>query len=237
MDNNRIQSTANAAYDQTRVLEQERTRLDQLMGGPGLIDPNQRFNDSGDDGLRPEDALEITGPAAAPPPLVAPPQVGAAVAQDAEDVVLPLDGRGAAVALQEYLQKLLQDNRQDDFEATAEALGVQNPSAFRQAVESGSALQSFSQVDSNRLVFTDSQFNEVDADNLSAVAKAQLVIKPSYEVPIDPEIEAPEVAILDATTRQQNSLQPLESNPAAQQQAQQAQPEQLLTNDARPVLI
>ncbi|MGV3524948.1 MAG: hypothetical protein ACO1RX_12030 [Candidatus Sericytochromatia bacterium] len=237
MDNNRIQSSANAGYDQTRILEQERTRLDQLMGGPGLIDPNQRFGDSADDGLRPEDALEITGPAAAPPPLVAPPQVGPAVAQEAEDVVLPLDGRGAAVALQEYLQKLLQENRQEDFNATAEALGVQNPAAFRQAVESGSALQSFSQVDSNRLVFTDSQFNEVDADNLSAVAKAQLVIKPSYEVPVDPEIETPEVAILDPTIRQQNSLQPLESNPAAQQQAQQAQPEQLLTNDARPVLI
>lgn len=227
-NDNRIQVNATSAYEQTsRTRENERTRLNQLLGGPGLIDPAERFDDSDDEGLRPEDNLELLGsqPVQAPP-VVQPPQVGAAVPVDQnEDIVIPVTGRGGAVALQDYLKGLLDQGERQRFDAAAQALGVEDKADFEDAVQHGTPLAVFGQVDSNRVVFTDSNFNEVSADQLSAVAKAQLVIKPSYEVPIDPEVKTPEVVNLDPNLRQQKS-QELPSDPEEQIQRDLVTPDQ-----------
>lgn len=236
MDDKCMQVNATSAYDQTsQVRDAERQKLDQLiLGGPGLINPQDHVNKPSDDGLRPEDHFELSPTDAPAPssPLPPPPPAGKPVSKDAEDVALSVDGRGAAVALQEYLQGLIKAHQDPQFEATAKALGVTDISAFKRAVEGGNALQSFAHVDSNRLVFTDQNFNEVEADQLSAVAKAQLVVKPSFEVPIDPRVTAPEVTLLDPNIHLQDRLEtPIFQDPAEQLRLQQTQPQALHSSD------
>lgn len=235
MDNNsRIQANASAGIEQTqRARETERQRVDKLAGGPGLVDEDLPQVQQDDEGLRPADSFErVAAEEAAKTAAVKPPVVGGVVPQDAEDVVLPVDGRGAAVALQEYLSGLLKQNQPQQFAATAQALGVSDVEAFERAVEQGHALNTFAAVDSHRLVFTDSNFNEVSAEQLSAVAKAQLVIKPSYEAPVDPEIEAPEINVLDPQRRLEQELAHSDPNEAIRDK--QVDP-QVIRNDAAVV--
>lgn len=233
METNAIQANANSAVDQTtRARQQSETqRLDQLiLGGPGLIDPAQSVNAPDDDGLRPEDRFEPLNTDAAllakPAQAVKAPEVGAPVARAEEDFVVSLNGRGGAVALQNHLTDLLKSGQNQQFKATAEALGVEDTEEFQRLVERGVALQTFGAIDSNRVVFTDGNFNEISADQVSAVAKAQLVIKPSYAVPIDPEVEAPEVNLLDPNRRQQKDLD-LPEDPTEQLQDKLTQPHQV----------
>lgn len=187
MNDNRIDSThSTVAYDQTQnTREAERRRLDELMSGPGLIAPDERFAPAEDDGLRPEDSFEVT-PAAPDQKITAPvaaPEVGSKVVHQAEDVSLAIDGRGAAVALQEYLYELLNTGQSGEFKAAADALGVRDTESFAETVKQGFALQTFNQVDSSRLIFTDHNGNEVSSDNLAQIAKPQLLIQPSAAAP------------------------------------------------------
>jgi len=230
MDNSRIQSNYDQAY---QPVETDNPRLEQLASTPGLIDP-QSISAADDDGLRPEDVLSVDGVQALPPVLaVAPPEVGAPVARGAEDIVIPLDGRGAAVALQERLEGYLAQGNRAAFNDMSEALGVQNPEAFEAVVNAGSALQTFGQVDSNRVLFTDQNFNEIAPDTLSAVARAQMVIKPSYEAPIDPKAVAPEVVMMDPNRKVLDQLNtPLVQNAALMQDLIQRNPEQAQQSDS-----
>lgn len=236
MESNAIQSTSAAAYEQTQKVRDNNDELSPLiLGGPGLVDPNQRFA-AEDDGLRPEDVVELQGAEAAPAALVSAPEVGPAVAQEAEDIAIPVDGRGAAVALQEYLAQL-QQNDPAAFEQAAEALGVADVGAFSETVAAGSALGTFSQVDSNRVLFTDANFNEVASENLAGVANAQLVIKPSFEAPVDVEVVAPEVILQNPNEKLLDKIEtPIIQDLAAQQNLQQTNPQQLQQSDASVTL-
>lgn len=235
MDSNAIQSTSAAAYEQTQKVRDQNELSPLILGGPGLVDPNQRLA-AEDDGLRPEDRVELNGAEVAPVSPVAAPEVGPAVAQDAEDIAIPVDGRGAAVALQEYLAQL-QQNDPAAFERTAEALGVADVAAFAETVSAGSALGTFSQVDSNRVLFTDANFNEVSSENLAGVANAQLVIKPAFEAPVDVEVAAPEVILQNPNEKLLDKLEtPIIQDLAAQQNLQQTNPQQLQQSDASVTL-
>lgn len=230
-----IQINKSATYNQaSQAKEAERQKYDDLvLGGPGLINPAERVSEPADDGLRPEDSFQLTPPEAASPVASIPTvQAGPQIAQDVEDVVLAMDGRGAAVALQEYLQGLLKNQQGSQFEATAQALGVKDVGAFEESVGQGNALQTFSQIDSNRLMFTDQSFNELAAEQLPAVAKAQMVIKPSYEVPLDPEIRAPEIVLTNPNEKLMDRLEtPIFQDPAEQMRVQQTNPQALSQND------
>lgn len=236
MESNAIQTTSVAAYEQTNKARENADALAPLiLGGPGLVDKaaEQAPND---DGLRPEDVVEFNNTA---PPAVSPvaaPEVGPAVAQDAQDIAIPVDGRGAAVALQEYLAQL-QNNDPAAFASAAESLGVQDTEAFAETVSAGSALSTFAQVDSNRVLFADANFNEVSPENLAGVANAQLVIKPAFEAPVDVEVEAPEVVVQNPNERLLDRIEtPIIQDLAAQQQLKQTNPEQLQQTDAAVTL-
>lgn len=237
---NRIQGPS--AYDQTQQAREtsDRQRLDQLiLGGPGLVEPQQRVANNDDDGLRPEDTFEVAGAeAAAQLNAVQPPPVGAPLAQAADDVVLPVDGRGAAVTLQVYLQDLQDKGETQQFKATAEALGVPDVEAFERAVEQGNALQTFSHVDASRISFADQNFNEVDPDNLAAVANAQLVIRPSFEAAVAPEVENPEITLLNVNERiRERQETPLNASPTEFQRSLQTEPQNLTQNDGAAAVV
>lgn len=236
MESNAIQTSSVAAYDQTNKARENTDALAPLiLGGPGLVDKAAEQTSS-DDGLRPEDVVTFDG--AAPPPVspVAAPEVGPAVAKDAQDITIPVDGRGAAVALQEYLTQL-QNNNPADFASAAQALGVEDTAAFAETVSEGSALSTFAQVDSNRVLFTDANSNEISPENLAGVANAQLVIKPSFEAPVDVEVKAPEVVLQNPNERLLDRIEtPIIQDLAAQQQIKQTNPEQLQQTDASVTL-
>lgn len=236
MESNAIQSTSAAAYEQTQKVRDNQDELAPLiLGGPGLVD-EQAAVAQDDEGLRPEDVVSFNGEQAAPVSPVSAPEVGAEVAQDAGDIAIPVDGRGAAVALQEYLAQL-QNNDPAAFANAAEALGVEDTATFAETVSQGSALSTFAQVDSNRVLFTDANFNEVSPDNLAGVANAQLVIKPAFEAPVDVEVEAPEVVLQNPNERLLDKIEtPIIQDLAAQQNLQQTNPEQLQQTDGNVTL-
>ncbi|PKL76033.1 MAG: hypothetical protein CVV27_12345 [Candidatus Melainabacteria bacterium HGW-Melainabacteria-1] len=231
-----IQSNPSTGIDQvSRPRDVEREQLDQLiLGGPALVNPVQSANKPEDDGLRPEDRFERIDTdaalAAMPVQSVKAPEVGAPVVRAEEDVVLPVDGRGPAVAIQDHLAALRQQGDNNQFAATAKALGVGDVNEFERLVERGDALQTFAAVDSNRLLFSDSNFNQINVDQISAVAKAQMVIKPSYEVPIDPEITAPEIALINPHQKLKESLE-LPVSPTEQLKNKLTDPQQILANN------
>lgn len=229
------------AYEQTAKVREnsDQQKIDQLiLGGPNSVNTNTAVADNNDDdGLRPSDVFEASPvEQASQPPVIAPP-VGAAIVQNGDDVVVPIDGRGAAVALQEHLKGLLDKGDKAQFAATAQALGVTDIAEFERAVEQGFALQTFGQVDSSRLTFTDQNFNEVSPEDLPAVARAQLVIQPSAAVPIDPEVEAPEAISINPNLKLQDNLEtPILENPVKQQEQIQANPVLAQQTDAAPSL-
>lgn len=236
MESNAIQTTSVAAYEQTNKARENADALAPLiLGGPGLIDKNAE-QVANDDGLRPEDVVEFNGPAAQVASLVSAPEVGPALVQDAADIAIPVDGRGAAVALQEYLSQL-QQNDPAAFASAAQTLGVEDAAAFAETVAEGSALSTFAQVDSNRVLFADTNFNEISPDNLAGVANAQLVIKPAFEAPVDVEVKAPEVVLQNPNERLLDKIEtPIIQDLAAQQQIKQTNPEQLQQSDAAATL-
>lgn len=234
MESNSIQANNAIAIDKAADAQRQQ-RLDQLiLGGPGLIDPANSVNSPDDDGLRPEDRFERIDTDAAllakPAPQIQGPEVGAPVVRAEEDVTLPIDGRGAAVTIQNHFTALREQNKPQQFAATAEALGVEDVEEFERLVERGNALQTFGAVDSNRLLFTDANFNEISADQVSSVAKAQLVIKPSYVVPVDPEVEAPEATIINPNLKLQDDLE-VPEDPAQQLLDKLTQPAQPVRAD------
>lgn len=236
MESNAIQTTSVAAYEQTNKARENTDALAPLiLGGPGLVDKSAE-QAANDDGLRPEDVVSFNGAAPQPASPVSPPEVGPSVAQDAADIAIPVDGRGAAVALQEYLAQL-QKNDPAAFESTSQALGVQDSAAFAETVSEGSALSTFAQVDSNRILFADANFNEVAPENLAGVANAQLVIKPAFEAPVDVEVKAPEVVLQNPNERLLDRIEtPIIQDLATQQQIKQTNPEQLQQSDATATL-
>ncbi len=231
MESNSIQATSAAAYEQTQKVRDNAEELAPLiLGGPGLV--NEAQAPAQDDGLRPEDVVELNGAEPAPVSPVQAPEVGAEVAQEAGDIAIPVDGRGAAVALQEYLSEL-RSQEDGSFENAAAALGVADVNSFAEAVDSGAALATFAQVDSNRVLFTDANSNEVSPDNLSAVANAQLVIKPNVEAAVDIEVEAPEVVLQNPNERLLDKIEtPVIQDLATQQNLKQTNPAELQQNDA-----
>lgn len=235
---NRIQS--GSAYDKNYQLDtpdNDNPRLEQLASTPGLIDSAEQLGMAEDEGLRPEDVLEV-GQTQPLPPVnnVAGPEVGPPIVRGAEDIVMPLAGRAPAVVLQEYLRDQLNSDRREAFDAAAEALGVADPAAFEDSVRNGSALSTFAQVDSDRIQFTDQNFNAVSSDQLSAVAKAQLVIT-GAEVPIDPKVTAPEVVKVDPNRKVLDQLNtPLVQNAELMQDLLQRDPNQVQQADSTPVV-
>lgn len=198
--------TNQESQNHKHIIESQLQRADDLTAlgpqAPGQVD-GVHGSGHDDNAIRPQDSFERQPPKPVAAPLVKGPEVGARIAQAAEDVAIPVDGRGAAVALHEHLQQLHHAGQDDRFAATAKALGVNDVKAFKAAFERGDhALGTFSQVDSSRLRFVDGDFNEVDADLVSAVAKPQLLIKPSFAAPVDPAVEHPEVNFLDPNRRQ-----------------------------------
>lgn len=235
---NRIQS--GSAYDKTYQLDSpdnDNPRLDQVASTPGLIDPSLQLNVSEDEGLRPEDVLEVGQTQPLPPVLnVAAPDVGPPITRGAEDIVMPLAGRAPAVVLQEYLREQLNSDRREAFDAAAEALGVADPAAFEDSVRNGTALSTFAQVDSDRIQFTDQNFNSVSIDQISAVAKAQLVIT-GAEVPVDPKVTAPEVVKVDPNRKVLDQLNtPLVQNAELLQDLLQRDPSQVQQADSTPTV-
>ena len=234
VDSNRVaEANATSAYNQTsKAREAQQNHVNQLLGGPGLVDPTAPFDESEDEGLRPEDSFEIqkTNPLAAPP-LVKAPDVGAPVAADADDIVIPMTSSSGAVTVQNYLDGLLKSNQKSQFEETAKALGVDDVDAFEGIVEQGNALNTFAQVDSNRVLFTDNNSNEVSPDQLPAVANAKLVIKPSFQVPVDPEVKDPIEVLLNPHLAQKAS-QEIPGDPAEEIQRRLIEPKALQTDVA-----
>lgn len=232
MESNAIQNTSVAAYEQTNKARENNEALAPLiLGGPGLIDKSAEQAPN-DDGLRPEDVVTFDGELPQLNALVSAPEVGPAVAQDAADIAIPVDGRGAAVALQEYLSQL-QTNDPAAFASAAQVLGVEDATGFAETVAEGSALSTFAQVDSSRVLFADANFNEISPDNLAGVANAQLVIKPAFEAPVDVEVKAPEVVLQNPNERLLDKIEtPIIQDLATQQQIKQTNPEQLQQSDA-----
>lgn len=228
------------AYEQTAKVREnsDQQNIDQLiLARPGQVNPNQAVAEDDGEGLRPSDVFEASPAEKVPQAAVSAPPVGAAIAQNGDDVVVPIDGRGAAVALQEHLKGLLDGGNKAQFAATAQALGVTDLAEFERAVNQGAALQTFAQVDSSRLSFTDQNFNEVSPENLPAVARAQLVIQPSAAAPIAPEVEAPEAISINPNLKLQNDLKtPILENPVKQQDQIQTNPILAQQTDAAPSL-
>ncbi|MEZ0373854.1 MAG: hypothetical protein ACAI44_32485 [Candidatus Sericytochromatia bacterium] len=226
---------ATQASQANHVREAQRSKLLEIskliISGPGLVDDQLKPEPgSHDNELRPEDNFERLGPLAVPPPPPQGPALGPPVPLDNEDLVLPVDGRGAAVAVQNHCDELLKNGDAERFAATAQALGVPNLKAFENAVEEGNALNTFKHVDSNRVVFTDANFKEVDPTQFSALAKAQLVIKPSFEVPVAPEVKTPEVVKIDPNLRLQKALEQV-GNPEEALKRRQTEPASANAND------
>lgn len=239
IENNSVaETTATSAYNQTsKAREAQQNRINQMLGGPGLVDPTESFDESEDEGLRPEDSFEIqkSNPLAATAPLVKAPEVGAPIAADADDITIPMTSSSGAVTLQNYLTDLLQSNQKSKFAEAAKALGVSDVEAFERAVEQGHALNTFSHVDSNRIVFTDSNANEVSPEQLPAVANAKMVIKPSFQVPVDPEIKDPNEVLLNPHLAQKES-QKIPGDPEDEIQRRLVEPNQLKTEAPPQVL-
>lgn len=216
MDNSNISASAaveksqqaSSAYsNDQKIFESQRKRVDELnaliLNAPQQAEQDKQLHRSDDDNdLRPQDKFERQAPPVQPPPPVKAPEVGPPVPRTDDATVVPVDGRGAAVALQEYLDKLRSSGDQEAFARAAKALGVEDHEEFNETVAAGHALNTFAAIDSSRLTFVDKDFNEVSTEQLSAVAKAQLVVKPPYEVPVDPEIKNPEVDLLNPHLRQ-----------------------------------
>jgi len=104
------------------------------------------------------------------------------------EVAFPVDGRGAAVALQEKLQSLRE--QPEAFADLAKNLGVQDIESFSRAVERGDALETFALVDPNNIFLVDAHRREIHADSVSSFAHAELVIQPrtaSQETLRDPQ--------------------------------------------------
>jgi hypothetical protein len=176
------------AYDQTnKTRETERQRLDQLiLAGPA---PAQQVKDiqteQDQEATTATDRVELSKKdvqATAATNSVKTPDVGPSIPVQAGDISFPVDGRGAAVAVQERLSAELNTPQ---FEETAKALGVTDVESFERAVESGDALATFAMVDPTNIYLVDAHRNEIHAENLSSFANAELVIRPRSEA-LDP---------------------------------------------------
>lgn len=166
------------SYEQTtRARDAERRRLDQLAVG-GLLPAAQALPPAQDLQFDVQDrfALSAKEPSSVNAAAqVKPPEAGQPLPLAPGEQVLPVDGRGAAVALQEKLQTLLDT---PEFEQMAQALGVQDISAFARVVERGDALETFALVDPSNIYLVDAQRREINADQLASFARAELVIRP-----------------------------------------------------------
>lgn len=176
---------AAAAYEQTAQVRDD-IRNDQLdaliLAGPDSELQTQNVQGpSEDEGLRPIDTFEK---AQAPVPAQAsqPAQAVNPVSVESGDYAFKVDGRGAAVALQENLQELLKED-QNAFAAAAQALGVSDLPEFQELVENGSSLAVFSAVDTDRLQLVNQNREPVDFDDLSSLVNAEVIVKPGNEVP------------------------------------------------------
>lgn len=158
-----------------RVREAERQRLEQVGE---LLFAVQGVSTASSTDLAIEDRLSLGNQESAPSTAVSGiqlPQAGQPLPVEPGEYVLPVDGRGAAVALQEKLQTLLDT---PEFEEMAQALGVQDISRFARAVERGDALETFALIDPSNIYLVDAQRREIHADQLASFARAALVIRP-----------------------------------------------------------
>jgi hypothetical protein len=87
----------------------------------------------------------------------------------------PVDGRGLAVGLQEFLSSAVE---KPDFAQTATALGVQDTEAFAETVKMGNALATFNQIDAAKISLINAQGEPIASDQISANVGVKLVIPP-----------------------------------------------------------
>jgi len=184
VDKSRKASHNQESQNNKHILESQLRRAEELIAlgpqAPTTVDQARQAQATDQDNeIRAHDCFERQPPKQAHAPLVQPPEVGARVAQSKDDIAIPVDGRGAAVALHEHLDALHTAGQDDRFEAAAQALGVPDVKAFKAAFERGDdALKTFGHVDASRLSFTDKDSNEVSPDKVSAFPNAQLLIRP-----------------------------------------------------------
>lgn len=209
VDKNRKSSQNQESQNNKHILESQLRRAEELTAlgpqAPAAVDQAKQAQAAEQSNeIHTHDSFERQPFKPVQAPLVQPPEVGARVAQGKGDVAIPVDGRGAAVALHEHLNQLHKQGEDDRFQATAQALGVQDVKAFKAAFERGDgALQTFGHVDAQRLSFTDQDSNEVSPDKVSAFPRAQLLIRPG------------------AATRSEHTLSDIALNPNLRQHDRQ----------------
>lgn len=183
MDQQRVNNLDSAqAYQQTqqaRENERDRNISQLILDGPVSPQQVQNAPSAAEEAAEsaPTDRIELSSkePPVAPGQAVQAPRVGEPLNVQAGDIAFKVDGRGAAVALQE---RLAAERNTPQFEETAQALGVSDVEAFERAVEKGDALETFALIDPTNIYLVDSQRREINADDLSAFANAELVIRP-----------------------------------------------------------
>ncbi|MBT9547413.1 MAG: hypothetical protein IV090_18615 [Candidatus Sericytochromatia bacterium] len=183
MDQQRVNNLDSAqAYQQAQLVrDQERQNdISQLiLAGPVPAQQIQNLPSAAEAAAEsaPTDRVELTGkePPVAPAQGLKTPEVGQPLTVQAGDISFKVDGRGAAVALQE---RLAAEKNTPQFAETAQALGVSDVAAFERAVEKGDALETFALVDPSNIYLVDAQRREINAGDLSAFANAELVIRP-----------------------------------------------------------
>lgn len=183
MDQQRVNNLDSAqAYHHNqlaRELDQQRDLNKLILAGPAAAQAAQNVPTAAEEAaaVAPTDRVELTGKEPPLPPSqgLPAPEVGEPLNVQAGDISFKVDGRGAAVALQE---RLAAERNTPQFEQTAQALGVTDFAAFERAVEKGDALETFALIDPSNIYLVDAQRREINADSLSAFANAELIIRP-----------------------------------------------------------